>query len=116
MSAALPGCPACHFRGWVARGFSSEAVPCDHCGGLGVFARTDDYATRPPRTLAEIALTDEERDAIFARLRADRLARGGRAPPMDPALVARSVRASSRLAGVPDHIIDAALAAERRAS
>ncbi len=54
----------------------------------------------PPRTLAEIALTDTERDAILARLRADRLARGGRPPPVDPERVARSVIASQNIAGV----------------
>lgn len=58
-----------------------------------------DHMTRPPRTLAEIALTDAERLAICDHLRADRLARGG-APVADPLAVERSVRASQYLAGV----------------
>lgn len=53
-----------------------------------------------------------DRDAILARMRADRLARNG-APRPTANAIDRSVRASSRLAGVPDHIIDAALAAAR---
>lgn len=60
-------------------------------------------------------MTPVDRDAILARLRADRLARNGAPRPTADA-VDRSVRASSRLAGVPDHIIDAALAAARRAT
>lgn len=57
-------------------------------------------------------MTPRQRSRILAALRADRLARNG-APCPSAALVNRSVRASSRLAGVPDHIIDAALAAAR---
>ena len=57
-------------------------------------------------------MTPDARSRILAALRADRLARNGAPRPTADA-IDRSVRASSRLAGVPDHIIDAALAAAR---
>jgi hypothetical protein len=57
-------------------------------------------------------VNDADRSRILARMRADCLARNG-APRPNADAIDRCVRASSRLAGVPDHIIDAALAAAR---
>ncbi len=87
--------------------------PCGDCGGRGTL-RTLAFGPMPCpcRGRPDGTLSDANRSAILARMRADRLARNG-APRPDDAAIDRSVRASSRLAGVPDHIIDAALATAR---
>jgi hypothetical protein len=51
------------------------------------------------RSLATLALTEQERAAIYARMRADRLARRG-APVITAESIARDTIASARIEGV----------------